>query len=119
MELKEFLETIKESCIFLEQEGFALKKVDTSINRNFWYEKHTETEGFRIGFGWTQYGDEFHLKGLQAFKRFNEIENVFCKVNDGELYDFYTIYKSATVENIHGKLNYTVTENNIPAPLDL
>lgn len=113
MELQEFLESMKSSCNFLETEGYSLRKVDTSINRNFWYEKHTEIEGFRISFGWKQYGDEFHVKGLQVLKRFNEIENIFREVKGGVLSDFYTIQKSPIIENIPSELNYTETENNI------
>lgn len=113
MELQEFVAAMKSNCSFFETESYSLRKVDLSVNRNFWYERHTETEGFRISFGWTQYGDEFHVKGLQAYKRFNIIENVFHEVKGGFLQDYYTIHKSPSVEYVPENLSFTETENNI------
>jgi len=113
MTLQDFLNTMKISCSFLEREGYKLREVNTSVNRNFWYEKHTEIEGFRISFGWTQYGDEFHVKGLMALKRFNIIEKHLQKVLGGDLIDYYTIYKSPSIEYIPKELTYEATENNI------
>ncbi len=113
MTLNEFLESIKQACSFLEQEGYALRKVDTSVNRNFWYEKHSETEGYRISFGWTQYGEEFHVKGLSALKRFNSIEQEIQKVIGGNLIDYYTIHKSPSIEYVPEGLFFDRTEKNI------
>ncbi|MES2134127.1 MAG: hypothetical protein V4506_17400 [Bacteroidota bacterium] len=113
MNLKEFLESIQTNCGFLETEGYTLRKVDTSVNRNFWYEKYTETEGYRITFGWTQYGDEFHVKGLHGLKRFNEIEQEIQKVVGSNIMDYYTIHKMPSTDLIPKKLPYESTENNI------
>ncbi len=113
MDLKEFLEKIETSCSFLEAEGYQLRKVDASVNRNFWYEKNTETGGYRIAFGWTQYGEEFHVKGLHALKRFNEVELQIQKVVGGDLTDYYTIYKAPATDLIPENLPHEATEDNI------
>ncbi len=113
MELQEFLEAMKSSCSFLETEGYTLRKVDTSINRNFWYESHTATEGFRISFGWTQFGDEFHVNGLHCLKRFNIVEKEIQKVLGGKLIDYYTIHKNPSSDYISKELPFDSTENNI------
>jgi hypothetical protein len=113
MDLRDFLAGLQQGCDFLETEGYILRKVDSSINRNYWYEKHTETEGYRIAFTWTQYGSEFHVNGLHAQKRFNEIEQQIQRVMGGDLADYYTIYKLGEADLIPENLAYKSTENNI------
>lgn len=113
MELNSFIESVKASCVFLEQEGFALRESDPVLNRNFWYEKNTANEGFRITFGWTQYGDEFHVKGLNGLKRFNVVEKELNNLLGGEITDYYTIHKNPSTNYIPSDLPFEATGDNI------
>ena len=112
MKLKEFIITVKQACRFIEQEGYTLREVNTSLNRNFWYEKHERSQGYRITFNWTQYGDEFHVIGLHCLKRFNVVEQELQKILGGELIDYYTIHKSPLTDYIPVGLEFQVLRDN-------
>ena len=108
MDNKLFDEIIASKLGFLKVDGYSFRGVD----RNVWFEKNTESAGFRIGFAYTEYGQIFHIKGLKASKRFNEIENVLQKVLGGNLVDYYTVYISPNEREISPGLLYKKTENN-------
>ena len=113
MKNQEFLEAMQSNCSFLENEGYFLRNVDPSTNRNFWYEKSTLKGSLQMSLGWTQYGDEYQISGLTARKRFNIVEEEIQKVLGGELIDCYTILRSPEIEYISKDLPYSFTENNI------
>jgi hypothetical protein len=108
MDHKLFIENIMSELPFLLADGYLLREVD----RNIWFEKQTDFAGFRISFNYTEYGEAFHLSGLKASKRFNEIESVLQKVLGGNLNDYYTIYTNPDENTIPPGISYTKTENN-------
>ena len=106
-----FKKTVSKQCHFLIEDGFALRMVD---NRNFWFEKCEQEIGCRISFFITEYGDTFHVMGLNVEKRFNRVEQHIQPVlNDVELNTLYTIYKRPDIKHIPVELKYDATESNI------
>lgn len=97
-----FIDIIKNEFTFLENDGYQLKIED----RNVWYKKNTEKEGFSIGFSWTEY-DCIWISGLNANKRFNMVEKLINPIINVDLIDLYTIYISPNVEYIPESLTYT------------
>jgi hypothetical protein len=113
MKKKDFFDSIGKGCQFLEEGGFKLRETDRHVDRNFMYEKTDDEEGFCIKFNWTQYGDNFHVKGLHALKRFNDVERPLQAVIGGQLSDYYTIHKMPSTYYIPKGLPYETTQNNI------
>ncbi len=109
MEREQFINGVKSECQFLEQEGYAFNQVETNI----FYTKNTTDEGYRISFSWVEYGDNFHVMGLIAKKRFNIVERHLQKISGGVLEDYYTIYINPSSGHIPAELRFEITENNI------
>ncbi len=97
-----FLQIIIKKCAFLEKEGFSFSQV----GNNIFYTSISETEGFRIKWHYTEYGEKFHVYGPVAEKRFNVVEQEIQKVLGGNLTDFYTIYKNHSMTDIPKDLLY-------------
>lgn len=108
MTQQNFIDIIKNECQFLENDGYQLKTID----RNVWYEKPSEKDGFRISFGWTEY-DCFWISGLTANKRFNEVETHISKITNIDLINSYTIYVSPDSKDISKNLKYSENSGNI------
>lgn len=89
-----YIQTIRKECAFLEDEGYTFKQIDMNI----FYTKDTNDKGFRIAFSWLEYGDKFVTHGLTAEKRFNIVEQEIQKILDGDLNNYYTIYKNPAVD---------------------
>lgn len=114
MNNKLFKEIIESELGFFQADGYSLREVD----RNIWFEKKIESEGFRISFSYTEYGDAFHVNGLKASKRFEEVEGILQKVLGGELSNYYTITLNPDETIIPLQLLYTKTENNFHFEID-
>ncbi len=112
MDYKIFLDTIKNNCSFLLNDGYSMNIPHKTKNRNIIFSKKSQIDGFCICFNWTQYGENFHISGLEAMKRYNEIEKKMQKVNNGELDDFYTIHKSPIITQIPSELDYNKLLSN-------
>lgn len=104
-----YIETIKKECFFLEQEGYVFNQLENNI----YYTKESQTEGYRIGFSWVEYGHKFATQGLSAKKRFNIVEQEIQKILGGELTDYYTIHITPSVEYIPKGLEFIGLEKNI------
>lgn len=102
-----YIQTIKKECAFLEKEGYQFNQVD----RNIYYTKNTETEGFRISFSWLEYGDKFDTYGITAEKRFNVVEEEIHKILGGELENYYTIHSTPSFEYLPDGLKFSGSEN--------
>lgn len=112
MNTKLYIETIKKECTFLEKEGY----IFTLLENNIYYSKKNNSEGFRISFSWSEYGDKFTTQGLTAKKRFNIVENEIKKILTGELEDYYTIHKTLSTNYIPKELEFKEVGNNICFP---
>lgn len=108
MNYKSFIELVRQECRFLEDEGFVLRVVD----RNIWYEKHNPKEGYRISFFYTIYGNNFHVMGLSAYKRFNEVEEILQSKSGGDLIDYYTIHTGPDESVFPNDLPFKKTKSN-------
>ncbi|MFB9057628.1 hypothetical protein ACFFU9_12840 [Mariniflexile ostreae] len=104
-----YIQIIRNECDFLEKEGYLFSKIENNI----FYKKESNYGEIRIRFNWIEYGDKFITQGLTVEKRFNEVEEVILKIVEGELGNYYTIYKNPCFEDIQSDLNYTELENNI------
>jgi hypothetical protein len=111
MKIELYIQTVREGCAFLEEEGYTFHQLENNI----YFTKETKIEGFRISFSWLEYGDKFITQGLSARKRFNIVEQEIQKVLGGELDYYYTIHKSPTVgiDYIPDELEYQVQGENI------
>mgnify|MGYP001397734998 CR=1 FL=1 len=108
MRQKELIEHIKTDCTFIGSDGYNFLELE----RNVIFEHHTDTEGFSVSFGLTEY-EHVQISGLKVMKRFNDVERLLINELGGQLADYYTIYELASLENIPKGLIYDQTQNNI------
>lgn len=109
MDRELYINTIKNECAFLENEGYIFNQLENNI----YLTKDSEYEGFRIRFSWLEYGENFTTYGLISEKRFNIIEQELQKILGAELVNYYTIHKSPSVDSIPEGLKFTNIEKNI------
>lgn len=108
MTQKELIDQFKIDCNFVESDGYLLSVHE----REIFFSKHTDSEGFYIGFLVTEY-DNVRVSGLKVMKRFNAVEKLLINSLKGTLEEYYTIYELANPTQIPQGLNYEETNNNV------
>ncbi|RAW02132.1 hypothetical protein [Pseudochryseolinea flava] len=117
MFLTEFLKEIELNFSFLKDYGFAQQKVDPSLSRYIWFEKHSSSEGFKLMFHWTQYGEKFYIKEVRAEKRFNTVESEIARTLSRKTEDLYTINLMPDLETIPKELDPKMTSAGIESTI--
>lgn len=112
MDKRTLIDLVKNSCNFLEQDGYKFNHVESII----FYTKSIENESYNISFSWNEYGEEYGFYGVYVRKCFNVVEMPISKALGNDflnIYTDYTIYKAANAEFIPSKLEYSLWKNAV------
>jgi hypothetical protein len=116
MDKRTLIDLVKNSCNFLEQDGYKFNHVESMI----FYTKSIENERYKIGFSWNEYGEEYEFYGVSVFKCFDIVEMPISQAfgNDSfNIYVDYTIGKVANAEFIPSQLKYSLWRNAVTIPI--